>query len=77
MKFTSIFFAVPTRNESRLPLAPSGIERCLRRQRGVLALLATEGRFISPRGACFSTIKFIFPEECCLQLSNIFEEPQR
>ena len=35
----------------------------LRRQRGALALLATKGRFISPRGACFSTINFSFPEE--------------
>ena len=27
------------------------------------ASVATEGRFISPRGACFSTINFSFPEE--------------
>ena len=38
-------------------------EHWLRRQRGMIALLATKGRFISPRGACFSTITFSSPEE--------------
>ena len=56
----TILFSVPTRNERRL-----------RRQRGMIALLATKGRFISPRGVCFSTITFSFPEECCLLLNYI------
>ena len=45
---------------------PMRDEHWLRRQRGALALLATEGRFISPRGVCFSTITFSFPEESLL-----------
>ena len=32
-------------------------------RRGALALLATKGRFISPRGVCFSTIAFRVPKE--------------
>ena len=45
-------------------------ERRLRRQRGMIALLATKGRFISPRGVCFSTITFSSSEECSLLLNS-------
>ena len=32
-------------------------------RRGMKASVATEGRFISPRGVCFSTITFRVPKE--------------
>ena len=45
-------------------LGPRRNEPRLRRQRDMIALLAAKGRFISPRGVCFSTIRFISPKEC-------------
>lgn len=45
-------------------------------QRGALTLFATKGKFISPRGACFSTINFSFPKECDLSLEPNFK-PQK
>jgi len=58
-------------SQTRLTLTPTRKGRRLRRQRGALALLATEGRFISPRGVCFSTIAFSFLKE--LQLVDLLQ----
>ena len=54
---------------------PMRDEHRLRRQRGMIALLATKGRFISPRGVCFSTINFSFPEECALAPLGLSPQP--
>ena len=52
-----------------------GMSIGLRRQRGMIALLATKGWFISPRGACFSTITLVSPRSAAF--SPLGLSPQR